>query len=159
MVWDAATCCGTLNYKLDEPTSFFFALSISFLLVPIALPCGVVACLPVHVLSKEIYLSSLSPSTCVEQIAWPGNRFVKCAMRYKFGRKCRMHCDQTWSTWLQYLMPCWSWMKVIKDNIVEWTSKNRLGCRNLPRHFQLPTWWTHIFFFYRSPVVSSAVWN
>jgi len=26
-------------------------------------------------------------------------------------------------------------------------SKNRLGCRNLWRHSQLQTWWTHIFFF------------
>ena len=40
MVWDAATCCGNLNYKLDEPTSFFFALFISFLFFVRALPCG-----------------------------------------------------------------------------------------------------------------------
>ena len=26
--------------------------------------------------------------------------------------------------------------------------KNRLGCRNLRRHSQLQTWWTHIFFFF-----------
>ena len=51
-VWDAATCCGTLNYKLDEPTSFFFRLSILFL--SSRLPCLVVslsAC--PHVPAKE----------------------------------------------------------------------------------------------------------
>ena len=38
---DVATCGGTLTYKHDEPTSFFFfALSIPFLLVALALPCG-----------------------------------------------------------------------------------------------------------------------
>ena len=37
---DAATFGGTLNYKHDEPTSFFFTLSISFFLVAHALPCG-----------------------------------------------------------------------------------------------------------------------
>ena len=30
IVWDAATCGGTLNYKRDEPTSLFLSLSISF---------------------------------------------------------------------------------------------------------------------------------
>ena len=100
MVWDAATCCGNLNYKLDEPTSFFFFSLFQFFsflraclalwkacrLVPMCLPCA----------RKEIYLSSLSPSTCVEQNAWPGNRVVKCADAYKCRRKlllkCRYHC-------------------------------------------------------------------
>ena len=27
-VWDAATCSGNLNYKHDEPTSFFFIIPI-----------------------------------------------------------------------------------------------------------------------------------
>ena len=30
--WDAATCSGTLNYKHDEPTSFFFFIPVSKLL-------------------------------------------------------------------------------------------------------------------------------
>ena len=34
IVWDVATCGGTLIYKHDEPTSFFFhPVSICFLLV------------------------------------------------------------------------------------------------------------------------------
>ena len=32
VVWDAATCGGTLNYQHDEPTSFFFFIPVSKLL-------------------------------------------------------------------------------------------------------------------------------
>ena len=32
----------------------------------------------------------------------------------------------------------------------DYCRKYCLGCRNLQRHSQLPTWWTHIFFFFRS---------
>ena len=39
MVWDAATCCGNLNYKLDEPTSFFFRSFHSFLFFARAMAC------------------------------------------------------------------------------------------------------------------------
>ena len=53
IVWDAATRGGILNYKHDEPTSFFCFLSISFLLVSHALPCrkpvGLVMCLQVSI--------------------------------------------------------------------------------------------------------------
>ena len=32
--------------------------------------------------------------------------------------------------------------------------KNRLGCRNLRRHSQLQTWWTHVFFFFALSISS-----
>ena len=64
IVWDAATCCGTLHSQHDEPvTSFsrspflFFSSRVACLVV---LPIGPFMCLQVN------FLSSLSPSTCVE---------------------------------------------------------------------------------------------
>ena len=89
--------------------------------------------------------------------AWPGNRVVKCAMRYKFGRKiignesrfreCERSrtIDGTRTTGVSFAIG----FRIVteKDSCV----KNRLGCRNLRRHSQLQTWWTHIFFFSLSP--------
>ena len=81
-VWDAATCCGNLNYKLDEPTFFFFALSISFLLVALALACDKPVG-PSPCAKQRNYFSSLSPSSCVgaQQNAWPGIALWNARMR------------------------------------------------------------------------------
>ena len=63
MLWDAATCGGTLNYKHDEPTSFFFVVSISFLLVarvlcskPVGLPPCVSKGIFFHVCLRRLVL-------------------------------------------------------------------------------------------------------
>ena len=103
-------------------------------------------------------------SICVvaQQNAWPGNRFVKCADAYIIRRKC-------YAWWLRWIIVSTKWLEVLpwSWDLAEveiflralYTSlcvkeiscvKNRLGCRNLRRHSQLQTWWTQIFFFFRS---------
>ena len=64
IVWDAATCGGTLNYKHDEPTSFFFSL-FPFLFLSSHLPCLVLslsACS--HVPAKELFSIFVSVDLC-----------------------------------------------------------------------------------------------
>ena len=65
IAWDAATCCGTFHSQHDEPRTFFSRSPFLFFLSRVAclvvLPIGPFMCLQVN------YLSSLSPSTCVEQ--------------------------------------------------------------------------------------------
>ena len=65
---------------------FFFSL-FPFLFFLSRMPCLVVS-LSAHSCACQEVFSSLSPSTCVEQNAWPGNRVAKCADAYKFRRKC-----------------------------------------------------------------------
>ena len=85
---------------------FFFSLFPFLLFSPACLALRQ-ACRPVPMCQQRNYLSSWSQSTCVEQNAWPGNRFAKCADAYIFRRKCRMHCDQTWSL-------IWKWLRTTK---------------------------------------------
>ena len=64
---------------------FFFALSISFLVaraLTCSRPVGLSSCACIGILYHLF-----SPSTCVSQNGWPGNRVVKCADAYKFGRE------------------------------------------------------------------------
>ena len=88
-----------------------------------------------------------------QQNAWPGNRVVKCAMRYKFGRKFignessffRMSTSQyfRWDQARELVHDSWSLAPLYYEKD---SCQNRLGCRNLRRHSHFQTRWTHIFF-------------
>ena len=143
---------------------FCLSLSISFLLVALALACG-----------KPV---SLSPCYFVELF------FIFCLRRLAFYKtddreialwnaRMRIYFDAKWRNHESWFMIDGNSPAAISQicgpsicSIALWPKvkpfwHDCLGCHNLLWHSQLPRWWTHIFFFlhpYRScsPATSSS---
>ena len=158
IVWDAATFGGTLHYQLDEPTSFFISLlPFLFFLSHVPLPR-----------SKPVGLSQCACKgiiyhLCLRRLALNKTHDREIAL---WNGRTRINLDANVEE-----VGVIAWMRIQQS--IRWTFKlrlqfldmkrvfrKRLGCRNLRRHSQLHTWWTHIFFFlhpYRS--CSSATFS
>ena len=105
-------------------------------------------CLSAPSCACQEFFYLLSPSTCVLQNAWPGNRVVKCADAYIVRRKCRIQ-------WVIVTLTSSAVKGLMATNQDQQDRRSqasyivwdRLGCRNLQRHSQLPTWMNpHLFF-------------
>ena len=138
----------------------FFSL-FRFLLVAWALPCSKPVGLP-HVPAMELFSMSVSVDLC-----WSATKHMTgkslCEMRGCVYISTQMFC-------LLYIrkgfsLPAGKTRAPLRSSglALRWSSRQRLQClsklrlsyvckirlrcRNLQRHSQLPTWWTHIFFF------------
>ena len=121
------------NTNMMSPQLFFLSCS-PFLFFSSRVACLVVLPIGPFMCLQENFLSSLSPSTCVEQNAGPGNRVVKCADAYIFRRKvsvlCLVHATRSYVTSRTTEF-------IVLHSFIH-LAKESLGCRNLRRHSPLP---------------------
>ena len=88
--WDAATCGGTLNYKLDEPTSFF-SLSFHFFFFSSRLLCLVVSLSASSCASKGISYHVSVSRLALSATKRMAGKSLKCADVYKLRSKWKLY--------------------------------------------------------------------